>query len=77
MDALAEINPRLIMIRVSGFGQSGPRSSEAGFGSIGEAMGGLRYVIGEPDRPPARAGISLGDSLAATNSSSTSLPGCT
>ncbi len=65
-DALADINPKLIMIRVSGFGQSGPRASEAGFGSIGEAMGGLRYVIGEPDRPPARAGISLGDSLAAT-----------
>ena len=65
-EALSAINPRLIMIRVSGFGQSGPRSSEAGFGSIGEAMGGLRYVIGEPDRPPARAGISIGDSLAAT-----------
>jgi formyl-CoA transferase len=65
-EALSAINPKLIMIRVSGFGQSGPRSSEAGFGSIGEAMGGLRYVIGEPDRPPARAGISIGDSLAAT-----------
>jgi formyl-CoA transferase len=65
-EELARINPRLIMIRVSGFGQTGPRSGEAGFGSIGEAMGGLRYVIGEPDRPPARAGISLGDSLAAT-----------
>jgi formyl-CoA transferase len=65
-EALAEINPRLVMIRVSGFGQTGPRSGEAGFGSIGEAMGGLRYVIGEPDRPPSRAGISIGDSLAAT-----------
>lgn len=65
-DALSAINPRLIMIRVSGFGQTGPRATEAGFGSIGEAMGGLRYVIGEPDRPPARAGISIGDSLAAT-----------
>jgi formyl-CoA transferase len=65
-EALSAINPKLIMIRVSGFGQSGPRSTEAGFGSIGEAMGGLRYVIGEPDRPPARAGISIGDSLAAT-----------
>jgi formyl-CoA transferase len=64
-EALAEINPKLIMIRVSGYGQTGPRSQEAGFGSIGEAMGGLRYVIGEPDRPPARAGISIGDSLAA------------
>ena len=49
-DALSAINPRLIMIRVSGFGQTGPRATEAGFGSIGEAMGGLRYVIGEPDR---------------------------
>jgi formyl-CoA transferase len=65
-EALSAINPKLIMIRVSGFGQTGPRSKEAGFGSIGEAMGGLRYVIGEPDRPPARAGISIGDSLAAT-----------
>jgi formyl-CoA transferase len=65
-DELARINPKLVMIRVSGFGQSGPRSTEAGFGSIGEAMGGLRYVIGDPDRPPARAGISIGDSLAAT-----------
>jgi formyl-CoA transferase len=65
-DALSRINPRLIMIRVSGFGQTGPRAAEAGFGSIGEAMGGLRYVMGEPDRPPARAGISIGDSLAAT-----------
>jgi formyl-CoA transferase len=65
-EELSRINPRLVMIRVSGFGQTGPRSSEAGFGSIGEAMGGLRYVMGEPDRPPARAGISIGDSLAAT-----------
>jgi formyl-CoA transferase len=65
-DVLSKINPRLIMIRVSGFGQTGPRATEAGYGSIGEAMGGVRYVIGEPDRPPARAGISLGDSLAAT-----------
>jgi formyl-CoA transferase len=56
-EALSAINPKLIMIRVSGFGQTGPRSKEAGFGSIGEAMGGLRYVIGEPDRPPARGGI--------------------
>ena len=54
------------MIRVTGYGQTGPYAPRAGFGSIGEAMGGLRYVTGEPDRPPARAGISLGDSLAAT-----------
>jgi formyl-CoA transferase len=65
-EALWEINPRLVVTRVSGFGQSGPYASRAGFGSIGEAMGGIRYVTGDPDRPPARAGISLGDSLAAT-----------
>ncbi len=65
-DDLKKINPGLIMIRVSGFGQTGPRAKDPGYASIGEAMGGLRYVIGEPDRVPARAGISLGDSLAAT-----------
>src|SRR5690349_22572350 len=62
-EALAAINPRLVMARVSGFGQSGPYSQRAGCGLIGEAMGGLRYVTGEPDRPPSRAGISIGDSL--------------
>jgi len=64
-EALAAENPRLIMARVSGFGQTGPYSQRAGYGLIGEAMGGLRHVTGEPDRPPARAGISIGDSLAA------------
>jgi formyl-CoA transferase len=64
-EALAAQNPRLIMARVSGFGQTGPYSQRAGYGLIGEAMGGLRHVTGEPDRPPARAGISIGDSLAA------------
>ncbi len=64
-EALWEINPRLVILRVSGFGQTGPKSSQAGYGSVGEAMGGLRHVIGEPDRPPARAGISIGDTLAA------------
>jgi formyl-CoA transferase len=64
-DGLAELNPRLVLTRVSGFGQTGPYSARAGYGSIGEAMGGLRYVTGEPDRPPSRAGISIGDSLAA------------
>ncbi len=63
---LSAINPRLIMIRVSGFGQSGPYASRAGFGAIGEAMGGLRYVVGDPATPPSRMGISIGDSLAAT-----------
>jgi crotonobetainyl-CoA:carnitine CoA-transferase CaiB-like acyl-CoA transferase len=63
-EALKAINPRLIMIRVSGYGQTGPYASRAGYASVGEAMGGLRYVMGEPDRRPSRAGISLGDSLA-------------
>ena len=63
---LSKINPRLIMIRVSGYGQTGPYSSRAGFGAIGEAMGGLRYVVGDPSTPPSRMGISIGDSLAAT-----------
>jgi formyl-CoA transferase len=65
-EALWELNPRLIVTRVTGFGQDGPYAPRAGFGAIGEAMGGIRYVTGSPDRPPARAGISLGDSLAAT-----------
>jgi formyl-CoA transferase len=65
-DRLRSLNPRLVITRVSGYGQSGPYSPRAGFGSIGEAMGGLRYLSGEPDRPPSRVGISLGDSLAAT-----------
>ncbi|MFS8478955.1 MAG: CoA transferase [Micromonosporaceae bacterium] len=63
---LWRINPRLIVTRVTGFGQTGPYAGRAGFGSIGEAMGGIRYVTGNPDQPPSRAGISLGDSLAAT-----------
>jgi len=63
-EALAKTNPGLVMARVSGFGQTGPMSKRAGYALIGEAMGGLRYVTGEPDRPPARAGISIGDSLA-------------
>ncbi|MDB5492860.1 MAG: L-carnitine dehydratase/bile acid-inducible protein [Phenylobacterium sp.] len=64
-ESLSAENPKLVMARVSGFGQSGPFAERAGYGLIGEAMGGLRYVTGEPDRPPARAGISIGDSLAA------------
>jgi formyl-CoA transferase len=64
-ESLWAINPRLVITRVTGFGQTGPYSQRAGYGSIGEAMGGIRYVTGEPDRPPSRAGISLGDSLAA------------
>lgn len=64
-EELWEINPKLIITRVSGYGQSGPYSSRAGFGAIGEAMGGIRYVTGNPELPPSRAGISLGDALAA------------
>jgi len=63
---LKKINPGLIMIRVSGYGQTGPYSKRAGFGAIGEAMGGLRYVCGDPSTPPSRMGISIGDTLAAT-----------
>lgn len=65
-EALSAINEALIMIRVSGYGQTGPYASRAGYGGIGEAMGGMRYIMGEPDRPPSRAGLSIGDSLAAT-----------
>jgi formyl-CoA transferase len=65
-ECLSEINPRLILVRVTGFGQTGPYAKRAGYGSIGEAMGGLRHVTGEPDRPPSRTGISIGDSLAGT-----------
>ncbi len=63
---LAAVNPGLIMVRVSGFGQTGPYAHRAGYGSIGEAMGGIRYLAGDPDRPPSRVGLSIGDSLAAT-----------
>jgi formyl-CoA transferase/succinyl-CoA--D-citramalate CoA-transferase len=62
-EALSAANPALIVAHVSGFGQSGPRSGDAGFGSIGEAMGGIRYTTGSPDRPPSRYGVSLGDAL--------------
>jgi formyl-CoA transferase len=65
-EELKKINPGLIMIRVSGYGQTGPYSKRAGFGAVGEAMGGLRYVCGDPSTPPSRMGISIGDSLAAT-----------
>lgn len=63
-DTLSAINPGLIVTHVSGFGQDGPRAGDAGFGAIGEAMGGIRFTTGEPDRPPARCGVSLGDALA-------------
>jgi formyl-CoA transferase len=61
---LAKTNPGLVMLRLSGFGQSGPYRDQAGFGSVGESMGGLRYVTGYPDRPPVRPNLSIGDALA-------------
>ena len=63
---LAAVNPRVIMVRVSGYGQTGPYAQRAGYGAIGEAMGGLRYVVGDPAAPPSRMGVSIGDTLAAT-----------
>ncbi|WP_119068373.1 CaiB/BaiF CoA transferase family protein [Rubrobacter indicoceani] len=63
-EVLHELNRRLILVRVSGYGQTGPYRDKPGFANIGEAMGGIRYVTGEPDRPPVRSGISLGDSMA-------------
>jgi formyl-CoA transferase len=65
-ERLSAINPRLILVRVTGYGQDGPYAKRAGFGSVGEAMGGLRYITGEPGRAPSRTGVSLGDSLAGT-----------
>ncbi len=64
--ALHAENPGLIIVRVSGYGQTGPYSDRAGFGGIGEAMGGWRAIVGDPDRPASRMGVSIGDSLAAT-----------
>lgn len=64
-DELAAVNPGVIMIRISGFGQTGPKRHKPGFGNIAESMGGIRYVTGWPDRPPLRVGLSLADSIAA------------
>ncbi|MFD6897229.1 CaiB/BaiF CoA transferase family protein [Rhodococcus sp. NPDC060086] len=64
-EELSALNPRLIMVRVTGYGQTGPYAPRAGYGSIGEAMGGLRYITGDPESLPSRTGISIGDSLAA------------
>ena len=64
-DRLSAINPGLVMVRLSGYGQTGPYRDQTGFGAIGESMGGIRFLTGYPDRPPVRVGISLGDSLAA------------
>jgi succinyl-CoA---D-citramalate CoA-transferase len=62
---LATENPALVMVRVSGFGQTGPYSHRPGFGNVAESMGGIRYITGWPDRPPLRVGLSIGDSIAA------------
>jgi formyl-CoA transferase len=64
-DELAKLNPGLVMLRISGYGQTGPYRDLPGFGAIGEAMGGLRHLTGEPERVPVRCGISIGDTLAA------------
>jgi len=64
-EQLSALNPKLVMVRLSGFGQDGPYRDRPGFGVVGEAMGGMRYVTGYPDRPPVRLGISIGDSIAA------------
>ncbi len=64
-DEIHAVNPALVMVRLSGFGQTGPMKEQPGFGAVGESMGGLRYITGFPDRPPVRTGISIGDSIAA------------
>lgn len=63
-EVLSKDNPGLVMLRLSGFGQTGPYKDQAGFGAVGESMGGMRYVTGFPDRPPVRMNLSLGDALA-------------
>ena len=63
-DVLSALNPGLVMVRLSGFGQTGPMASQPGFGAIGESMGGLRFVTGFPDRPPVKTGVSIGDGIA-------------
>lgn len=64
-EQLAAANPGLVMVRISGYGQSGPYRDRPGFGAIGESMGGLRHLTGFPDQPPVRVGVSIGDSIAA------------
>src|ERR1700730_1168176 len=64
-ERMKEANPGVILVRISGFGQTGPYRQRAGYGNVGESMGGVRYVTGFPDRPPVRVCISLGDALAA------------
>ncbi|MDE2353515.1 MAG: CoA transferase, partial [Betaproteobacteria bacterium] len=64
-EALSERNPGLILLRISGFGQTGPYRDQPGFGVVGEAMGGLRHLTGQPGEVPVRVGVSIGDTLAA------------
>jgi crotonobetainyl-CoA:carnitine CoA-transferase CaiB-like acyl-CoA transferase len=64
-ERMKAVNPRVVLVRISGFGQTGPYRERAGYGNVGESMGGVRYVTGFPDRPPVRIGVSLGDALAA------------
>jgi crotonobetainyl-CoA:carnitine CoA-transferase CaiB-like acyl-CoA transferase len=64
-ESLSAENPGLVMVRISGYGQTGPYRERPGFGVIGEAVGGMRYVTGTPDRPPSRVGVSIGDTLSA------------
>jgi crotonobetainyl-CoA:carnitine CoA-transferase CaiB-like acyl-CoA transferase len=63
-DVLQGLNPKLVMVRISGYGQTGPYRDRPGFGAIGESMGGIRFTTGSPDSPPARVGVSIGDTLA-------------
>lgn len=63
-ERMREVNPAVVFVRISGYGQSGPYRERAGYGNVSESMGGLRYVTGFPDRPPVRIGVSLGDMLA-------------
>src|SRR5579863_4619128 len=64
-ERMKAVNPRIVLVRISGFGQTGPYRERAGYGNVGESMGGVRYITGFPDRPPVRVGVSLGDALAA------------
>ncbi len=64
-DRMREVNPAVVLVRISGYGQTGPYREKAGYGNVSESMGGLRYITGFPDRPPVRVGVSLGDTLAA------------
>jgi crotonobetainyl-CoA:carnitine CoA-transferase CaiB-like acyl-CoA transferase len=64
-ERMAAVNPRVVLVRISGYGQTGPARERAGYGNVSESIGGLRYVTGFPDRPPVRVGVSLGDALAA------------